>query len=194
MHQRYIDEDLTLVSLGKIYGHRSDMISLFFKRYNLPIVYKHKPATKINERFGLLTVVGFNGTTKAGDKILVFRCDCGFEFSRAQGDFRRTPAEKCKLHDYRIRDGKKWCSRCDQIKPVDDFYKEERGLEGYNSLCKKCVGKDARSTNLRHPEAQRIRRKRRKAKIRSLEWKLPRNYMDILIEVCEGKCLDCGEN
>ena len=39
---------------------------------------------------------------------------------------------------YKVGDNEKYCSSCDFIKDLEDFYKDKHKVNGYKSYCKKC--------------------------------------------------------
>jgi 5-methylcytosine-specific restriction endonuclease McrA len=48
----------------------------------------------------------------------------------------------------------KTCSKCDEIKPLDDFHKRTRSHDGLMSQCKECVNKRIRDNYRRNPSAK----------------------------------------
>jgi hypothetical protein len=44
-------------------------------------------------------------------------------------------------------DNKKHCSNCNNIKPVDDFYKNKNTKDGCGSWCKECISKNNKTLN-----------------------------------------------
>jgi len=38
-----------------------------------------------------------------------------------------------------IKEGYKKCSKCGEIKPFEEFYKDKSHKDGYRSICKKCI-------------------------------------------------------
>lgn len=49
----------------------------------------------------------------------------------------------------------KTCSKCGEMKPLDEFYKSKDGKYGRRAICKKCFGKQSKKHTQEHPEKYR---------------------------------------
>lgn len=52
----------------------------------------------------------------------------------------------------------KWCSECETVKPISDFYKRKENWDGYFHICKACMNRDRTKNNHKH-QAERRREK-----------------------------------
>ena len=42
----------------------------------------------------------------------------------------------------------KWCSECETVKPISDFYKRKENWDGYFHICKACMNRDRTKTTI----------------------------------------------
>ncbi len=98
---------------------------------------------------GVLRSCGLNkqSTFSSSDLDLV-RSFCKKLFSKKDEKNSETSGVKNVLH----------CSRCDQDKPEDEFYKNEKLSRGYEAYCKECK-----------KEYQRIKQKEKKQQVEDLD-------------------------
>jgi Recombination endonuclease VII len=83
----------------------------------------------------------------------------------------------------------KACSRCKEIKPFSEFYKDKQHVTGYKSACKVCAGKDF--TNWRSSNLEAIRKTDR-VKHYVRKYKLSIKEAESLVENRVGVCTICS--
>jgi len=94
--------------------------------------------------------------------------DCGRHSSFSEFILRREASSK-------IKDGKKLCNICGEIKPLSEFYKCKNTKCGYRGGCKKCL------------------RKRNNDEFRYLlQYGLSKDDLEMLLKIQNNKCLICN--
>ncbi len=86
----------------------------------------------------------------------------------------------------RTHNGEKLCSKCNQIKSIDLFYKIPKLPSGLRGWCIACTSIDGKKRHLNLP--QKVREERRSQK--DLDRNIIRNYLFDYLE--KSKCVDCG--
>jgi len=79
----------------------------------------------------------------------------------------------------------KACSTCDQVKPLSDFKKDPRCLDGTKNQCKSCVNVRRRQTRKRDPEKDRADALWHKYRLRQEDYDEIYNFQKGCCAICD---------
>lgn len=88
------------------------------------------------------------------------------------------------------KDGSKRCSKCEEIKPISEFFKNRARQDGLAHYCKTCQYIAVEESNRRHPESKK--RRSRKTYLKRTYGLTPYQY-ELLFMKQDGKCALCGQ-
>lgn len=94
---------------------------------------------------------------------------------------RDTIDKKIRIRDKYGNIQSKKCSRCKEIFPISEFYKNSRQLDGYSNICKQCEIKSKES---------RFNAYKKSAKARNIEFNLSKEEF---YKLTYKPCFYCGE-
>jgi len=93
----------------------------------------------------------------------------------------------------------KKCSKCGEVKPLDQFYKRKEGILGVRSDCKKCGALRGKEWQRKNPQQDKKQRKDwrdknlDKIKNNALQWNYGISIEEYnnLLKIQENKCIIC---
>jgi|SRR5882672_1384279 len=86
----------------------------------------------------------------------------------------------------------KQCNICEKTKPLDEFYKQKKNLDGYQRRCKLCANKLTNISRNRRYKEDKVWAERRKDQLRSKKYGLTLDTYLTLKQMSDGKCMICS--
>src|SRR3990167_3202715 len=129
-------------------------------------------------------------------------CGCGRKTKIAERNYWSTgtisgePYKYIRGHTHlrtagpEVAEGYKWCGRCKEVKPIDEFFKHPTEPDGFQSHCKLCMQKYHSVYLKTHREKEKLYNVRTNLK---RKFNLTYEQYKEILDSQDGKCSICHE-